>query len=124
MTQLQLVTGADGYCERCGIVLRLDKERAQQDRDAKMIRMSLVPKGLCATCAFREWLAAQGDNDGIGPWTPKMFHNPGVQKIVGDLLRASGSICTIAEIDWKRLETEWDLPFPKAMKKKKSRRGV
>jgi hypothetical protein len=117
---LMLPPGVDGLCSRCSAPLRLGD--ASKDRKASMMRLSEIPQGVCATCAFRGWLAVQAARgDGIGAWTPEMFLRPEIQRIAQNLFRASGSVCDVREIDWERLVVQWDLPLSEPRKRKRGK---
>lgn len=101
-------------CERCGARLKVN---AIPGSEAKMLRRSKVPKGLCINCAVQDWLRnTYPPNILLAESGPKILLYPIIQEKFADLMRAGLSDATPDEIDWQRVVENWDLPFPKKIK--------
>lgn len=133
-------------CERCGVRLKIATE---QTPDARLLRKSLTAEGFCVNCCLTEWLQiTEPINDLLrsprcrtcgGMKYPKVFDKmcfcqppqfpsigemldmPQIRECIGQLLLAGKSDAKFGEIDWLEVAANWDLPFPKAKRKRGKR---
>ena len=103
-------------CERCEVQLRIEGSR---NPDAKMLRRSNKPKGLCVNCAVHDWmrntypvniLLAQSRSG------PKSLLFPHIQKQFAGIMRVGFADAKPDEIDWNLIVDNWDLPFKNKVK--------
>ena len=96
-------------CERCRRSCRVAPKR---NKDAKMLRTSAVPKGLCVNCATHDWLRntypVNMILDGSGP---KILLHEHVRKQFSDIMRAANADAKIDEINWNLIVENWELPW-------------
>lgn len=102
------------HCERCEAPCKVAGPR---NPEAKMLRRSKEPKGLCINCAVHNWLrntypvnlilASSGSS-------PLRFEHVRQQFI--DIMRVGGADANPDEIDWEAIIANWDLPFKKKVK--------
>lgn len=101
-------------CERCGTDCRIDASRKP---DAKMLRHSNEPKGLCVNCAVHDWLRnTYPPNILLAQSGPRILLFPHIQKQFAEIMKVGSSDAKPDEIDWDRIVENWDLPFPKKIK--------
>jgi hypothetical protein len=100
-------------CERCGAPCRVDPVPGSQ---AKLLKRSARPRGLCASCAVHDHLRhLYPVNLTLARGGPQLLAHPHIQQMYLDLLRMAGTDVTAEEIDWQAIIRNWDLPFPTAM---------
>ncbi len=101
-------------CERCGARCKVGDKR---NPDAKMLRLSREPKGLCVNCATHDWLRnTYPVNMQVAESGPGILVHPHIRKIFGDLMQAAGADAKLDEINWNLVNENWDLPFPHKIK--------
>jgi hypothetical protein len=114
-------------CDRCGISLQY-RERPSNP-DARIMRHAQQPKGFCATCGFRSWLASDygGHLEEIirrdcagGAGALKMPH---IQECIKTAIRVGQCEAPFEEIDFDRLVSEWDLPVAGVSSRGKRKRS-
>jgi len=102
------------HCERCGARCKVAELR---DPEAKMLRWSKEPKGLCINCAVHDFLRnTYPINMLLAEFGPKGLLLPHIQKQFMGIMRAGFADAKPDEIDWNRIVENWDLPFPKKIK--------
>lgn len=101
-------------CKRCGTRCKVAGPR---NSNAKMLRLSKEPKGLCVNCAVHDWLRnTYPPNIILAQSGPKILLYPHIQKQFADIMRTGFADAKPDEIDWDRIVENWDLPFPKKIK--------
>ncbi len=102
-------------CQRCGIRCRVD---SPSNPDAKMLRRSKVPKGLCVNCAVHDFLRnTYPCNMLLAESGPGSLVHPHVQEQFANIMRVGMADAMPDEINWNLIIENWDLPFPHKMKK-------
>ncbi len=102
------------YCERCEARCKVDDLR---NPDAKMLRRSKEPRGLCINCAVHDWLRnTYPPNILLAQSGPKILLYPHIQQQFTDIMRVACADARPDEIDWQIIVDNWDLPFPHKMK--------
>lgn len=101
-------------CQRCGARCRVDARRGS---DAKMLRRSKEPKGLCVNCAVHDFLRnTYPPNIQLAESGPKILLYPHIQELFAEIMKAGFADANPDEIDWQRIVDNWELPFPKKIK--------
>lgn len=101
-------------CERCGAQLKVD---AVPGSNAKMLRRSKEPKGLCVNCAIHDFLRhTYPPNILLAQSGPKVLLIPHIQKQFAEIMLAGFADAQPDEIDWNRIVDNWELPFPQKLK--------
>lgn len=101
-------------CERCGAHCRVDALRSS---DAKMLRRSKEPKGLCINCAVSDWLRnTYPPNILLAQSGPKVLLFPHIQEQFAEIMKVGFADAKPDEIVWQRIVDNWELPFPKKIK--------
>jgi hypothetical protein len=97
-------------CERCAKPCRVAESNTP---DARLLRKSLIPKGLCLECATTEFLRVTEPLGMLieqhGPECLRLEH---IQKQFEVILLAGRSDAGPGEIDWDVVIANWHLPFP------------
>lgn len=101
-------------CERCQAHCRVNELRSS---DAKMLRHSNEPKGLCVNCAVHDWLRnTYPPNLLLAQSGPRILLFPHIQKQFAEIMKVGSSDAKPDEIDWDRIVENWELPFPHKIK--------
>jgi len=101
-------------CQRCGVKLKVDAKRSSE---AKMLRRSKEPKGLCVNCAVHDWLRnTYPPNIQLAESGPKILLIPHIQVVFAEIMKAGFADARPDEIDWKLIVDNWELPFPTKIK--------
>jgi len=101
-------------CERCKAPCKTSELRSS---NAKMLRHSKEPKGLCVNCAVHDWLRnTYPPNIILAGSGPKILLYPHIQKQFAEIMRFGSADAKPDEIDWNRIVDNWDLPFPNKIK--------
>jgi hypothetical protein len=101
-------------CERCGVPLEVAPIPGSQ---AKLLKRSATPQGLCASCAVHDHLRhLYPANLTLARGGPQLLAHPHIQQMYLDLLRMAGTDVTAEEIDWNAIIANWELPFPTRLK--------
>ena len=96
-------------CQRCGAQLKVD---AVPGSEAKMLRRSKVPKGLCVNCAVHDWLRnTYPPNIILARSGPKVLLFTHIQEQFAEIMQTGFADARPDEIDWQRIVDNWDLPF-------------
>jgi hypothetical protein len=102
-------------CDRCGVHLRFRPQTG--NAGARVMRHARQPKGVCATCGFRQWLATDYGgaleeiirrdckND------PIVLKSPHIREMIQRLMIVGKCDAPFEEIDFDRLVAQWDLPI-------------
>lgn len=105
---------ASTNCERCGARLKVDTPRSS---NAKMLRRSKEPKGLCVNCAVHDFLRnTYPPNILLAQSGPKVLLFPHIQEQFAELMKEGHADAKPDEIVWERIVENWALPFPKKIK--------
>ena len=106
--------GTECECQRCGIRCRVD---SSGNPDAKMLRRSDKPKGLCVNCAVHDFLRnTYPCNMLLAESGPGSLAHPHIQEQFAGIMRVGLADAMPDEIDWDLIIENWDLPFPHKMK--------
>lgn len=102
------------HCERCEAHCKVAEPR---NSDAKMLRRSRHPKGLCVNCAVHDWLRnTYPPNILLASSGPKVLLFPHIQEQFTGLMRVGLADAQPDEINWELIVENWDLPFPHKVK--------
>lgn len=102
------------HCERCEVRCKVAGLR---ESNAKMLRRSKEPKGLCVNCAVHDWLRnTYPVNMLLAQSGPKSLLLPHIQEQFTTIMRVGLAEAQPDEINWELIVENWDLPFPKKMK--------
>lgn len=102
------------HCERCGEPCRVGPP---PNPDARLLRRSLVPRGLCATCAAAAFIRSMDTlMTNLNEFGPRVLLIPHVQEGFARVMRSGFADAQPSEIDWPRMARQWALPFPKNRK--------
>lgn len=102
------------HCERCGARCRCD---GSSNPDAKMLRRSKEPKGLCVNCAVHDWLRnTYPINMQLAESGPGILVHPHIRELFADIMRVGHADADPDEINWNLINENWDLPFPHKIK--------
>lgn len=99
-------------CARCGLRCRVASDR---NPNAKMLRKSAVPKGLCATCAAHDWLRNTYPTNMIlneSQHGPRILLSPSIREQFAEIMRGQNADAKPDEINWNLMIENWDLPWP------------
>jgi hypothetical protein len=104
-------------CERCG---RKCQTSETTNADARLIRKSIVPKGLCVDCAITCFiktgplmeLIPGGKDAPPGFGIVEVLSMPHIQKQFSAVFVAGGCADAKSEISWPRVIGNWDLALP------------
>lgn len=117
----ELKTQQTVSCSRCG---KPCKVAQQNNQDARLLRHATTPSGYCANCAATAFIKSMDV-------FMASIEQHGPQKILswqpwrdgfGGLLKAGNADARPEEIDWDVVLENWDLPFPKPPRQKKTKK--
>ena len=101
-------------CKRCQAHCQVDALRSS---NAKMLRRSKEPAGLCVNCAVHDWLRnTYPPNMLLAKSGPKILLYPHIQEQFTEIMRVACADARPAEINWDLIVDNWDLPFPHKIK--------
>lgn len=101
------------FCERCGARCRCDGASS----NAKMLRRSKEPKGLCVNCAVHDWMRnTYPINIHLAEYGPKVLLLPHIREQFAEIMRVGYADAKPDEINWTLINENWDLPFPHKIK--------
>jgi len=101
-------------CERCGASCRIE---GSGNPNAKMLRRSKEPKGLCVNCAVHDWLRnTYPVNLIFTTLSPEALRLEHIQQQFTGIMRAGFADASPDEIDWERIIANWNLPFGNKVK--------
>jgi len=105
---------AINHCTRCDAACTVDPKPGSQ---ARILRRSRTPEGLCVNCAVHDQLRhlypANLILAGSGPAGLALPH---IQRQFYAIARSVGTDAEFDEIDWQRIIDNWDMPFPTKLK--------
>ena len=85
---------------------------------ARMLRKAATPKGLCINCATQDELRhLYPANLILARSGPRCLALPHIQQQFEAILRSAGTDAAPGEIDWVKVAANWDLPFPRKLKR-------
>ncbi len=101
-------------CRRCGASCKVDPKPNSQ---ARMLKRSAKPKGLCVNCAVQNELRHLYPANLLlarsGPSCLALLH---IQEQFAGILKLAGSDAEPDEIDWDVIIENWELPFSHKVK--------
>lgn len=101
-------------CDRCGVLCQVDGSR---NPEAKMLRRSKEPKGLCVNCAVHDFLRnTYPCNMLLAQSGPQSLAYPHIQEQFAGIMRVGLSDAIPDEISWDLIIENWGLPFPNKVK--------
>lgn len=107
-------TGQGCSCGRCGAPCKVDPIPGSE---ARMLKRSAKPKGLCVNCAVHDLLRhLYPANLIVARSGPRGLALPHMQKQFYEICRMAGTDARFEEIDWSAIIANWDLPFPTRLK--------
>ena len=113
MSELKMFTN-DIHCERCDARCKVTGPR---NPEAKILRRSKEPKGLCVNCAVHDWLRnTYPVNILLAQSGPKALALPHIREQFTGIMRIGFADAKPDEIDWDRIIENWELPFPHKVK--------
>lgn len=96
-------------CQRCGARCRV---AGPGNPDAKILRRSKEPKGLCVNCAVHGWLRnTYPVNLIFTTLSPEALRLEHIQQQFTGIMRAGFADANPDEIDWETIIENWNLPF-------------
>lgn len=102
------------YCERCNTPCKVT---GPKNPNAKMLRRSREPKGLCVNCAVHDWLKnTYPANVLLAKSGPRTLAHPHIQEQFAQIMRVGLADAVPDEINWELIIENWDLPFPHKVK--------
>lgn len=116
-------------CTRCGVPCRV---AAPRNPDARLLAFATeetvkAGRGLCVNCGTTEFLKLVLEADRLLAMTDegkqhgaRAFLAPHVQNQFNNLLRTGHADARPEEVNWALVVEHWDLPFPKAKRKRRS----
>lgn len=131
-------------CDRCG----RNCQAGKADPKARLLRISETDEGLCLDCAVTEWLRVTepicymlGVHPQAGKWqqreqaswdhsrkrhgeertSPEALLLPQVQECVAGIMRTGKAQADPANVNWKWIVSNWEIPFPPKRKRRKRR---
>ena len=106
--------GMTTNCQRCGVECQAS---SPPNPDAKMLRRSKEPKGLCVNCAVHDWLRnTYPVNEILAQSGPQSLAYPHIQEQFTGIMRSQRADAMPDEIGWNLIIENWDLPFPHKIK--------
>lgn len=102
-------------CQRCGVPCRV---ASSTNPDARLLKHAPTPEGFCPNCAVTEFLL--GFEFMIGSDVRRLL-SPHIQQQFAEIMRAGNADAMPDEIDWNAIVANWELPFPKAKRKRGKR---
>ena len=115
MLDIQIVS-----CDRCGVPCKV---AYTANEDARLLMHSTAPAGWCADCAATDFmknrspLARMMEMNPIGK---AMLLDPRVQAQFAVLMKTGNTDAKPEELNWQRIHGNWELPFGKPKRKRKS----
>lgn len=107
--------GQNCRCGRCGRPCKVNPVAGSQ---AKMLKRSAAPRGLCVNCAVHDQLRhLYPANLLLARSGPKGLALPQIQRQFFTLCKMAGTDAKFEEIDWQAVIANWDLPFLTKLKR-------
>ena len=101
-------------CGRCEVQCQVSETG---NPEAKLLRRSKEPKGLCVNCAVHNWLRnTYPCNIILARSGPKALVHPHIQEQFAEIMRMGMADAIPDEISWDLIIENWDLPFPHKIK--------
>lgn len=100
-------------CERCKAACKV---AGPQNPNAKMLRYSKEPKGLCVNCAVHDHLRNTYPVNVLLQSGPKALRFSHIQEQFAGIMRMQFADAQPDEINWNLIIENWDLPFPHKVK--------
>ena len=106
--------GKETYCIRCKARCTVT---GPGKADAKMLRYSKTPQGLCVNCAAHDWLRnTYPVNMMLAKSGPAALAHVHIRAQFAEIMRVGNADADPNEINWNLLSDNWDLPFPHKIK--------
>lgn len=101
-------------CERCGARCKVTGPR---NSDAKMLRRSKEPKGLCVNCAVHNWLRnTYPVNLLLASSGPQVLRFEHIRQQFAGIMQVAMADANPDEIDWEAIIDNWERPFKNKVK--------
>jgi hypothetical protein len=101
-------------CQRCGGRCQVTRPGSP---DAKMLRRSSNPKGLCVNCAVHDFLRnTYPCNMLLDESGAKVLLQPALRQSFAEIMRVANADAKPDEINWNLIVENWELPFPTKVK--------
>jgi hypothetical protein len=98
------------HCQRCGARCQVT---GPGNPNAKMLRRSKVPKGLCVNCALHDWLRhTYPVNTLLEDGGARLLNYEHVRQLIYEIMKHQLADACLAEINWNLLSENWELPWP------------
>ena len=127
MGELIRLGGTLANCDRCGVLLRVASSRRDDENPSWVPRLRLAaePKGVCASCNVRIWFhLMRFQLEGVTANLPAALAMPHVRAHMLTIFERTNSDPACArDIDWDSVVANWDLPLPKAPRKRRAKGG-
>ena len=95
-------------CSRCSARCQVAPKR---NSNAKMLRKSATPGGLCVNCAFHDWLRnTYPVNMLLDEIGPKILLYPHIREMIAGIMQSQNADATIDEINFNLIVENWELP--------------
>lgn len=102
------MSGQTCNCDRCGGKCRIGK----RNPDARMLRRSATPSGLCVNCATHDWLRnTYPCNMLLDQSGPHVLLQQAIREQFATMLQEANSDARIDEINWNLIVENWELPW-------------
>ena len=124
--RLSDILGNTAPCARCGALCRVTgKKPTEEARIARYATQETINNGtaMCIACVLSDWLQSGPLAEMI---TIEKLRDPRVQQRTIDLYndKHGHNDGNATEINWDALIANWDLPFPKAKRRRKPKDGA
>ncbi len=101
-------------CQRCGVRCQVGSPK---NPNAKMLRRSKEPKGICVNCAVHDWLRnTYPCNMLLAQSGPRALALPHIQEQFTGIMRVGMADAMPDEICWELIIENWELPFSHKIK--------
>lgn len=103
-------------CDRCHVRLQIGPKG---NADARPLRRSQVPEGVCINCATTLFLkTTEPAGMLLEQGGPEMLRMEHIREQFGRILQAGNADAKLDEIDWDVVISNWDLPIKKPKKRR------
>lgn len=110
-------------CLRCKAPCTVNPER---NPEARLLRHATEAVGFCADCAFTQFLKEQSPLGTLlekGPGGIDRLLDPTYQTQMAALLRVGNADARPSELSWPHIVASWHLPFPRAPRAARKKKG-
>jgi len=108
-------------CSRCGELCKLAHTAT---KDARLLKHAIRPetRGFCPDCAVTDFFKNQSQLAMLlemNPTGKAMLLDARIQQQFASILQTGNADAKPEEINWQRIYENWELPSPKAAKRRK-----